>query len=214
MLTLIRSSFCVRASAQHSKLGCIFVTLLQNRGFATVADYVALPKPSAEQELVIKAIKQGRNARVIAVAGSGKTTTILQIAKAFPERRILGITMAYVLIIALLYNRRLKEDMRHRQAQLALNGNLQVDNYHGLGYYLYDAQDCATDQGLKRIVLEDTKPVEKLDFDLFCLDELQDATPIIYAFIRKLIRDNQSTKSLQYVVLGDPRQVTDLCHPC
>jgi superfamily I DNA/RNA helicase len=96
--------------------------------------------------------------------------------------------------------------MRH--LQLNLTDNLHVDNYHGLGYYLYDAQDCATDQGLKRIVLEDPPAVEKLDFDLLCLDELQDATPIIYAFIRKLIRDNQSTKSLQYVVLGDPRQVS------
>ena len=97
--------------------------------------------------------------------------------------------------------------MRIRQLQLQLNENLQVDNYHGLGYYLYDAKDCATDQGLKRIVLEDPSPLENLDFDLLCLDELQDATPIIYAFIRKLIRDNQSKKSLQYVVLGDPRQV-------
>ena len=97
--------------------------------------------------------------------------------------------------------------MRIRQLQLQLNENLQVDNYHGLGYYLYDAKDCATDQGLKRIVLEDPPPLENLDFDLLCLDELQDATPIIYAFIRKLIRDNQSKKSLQYLVLGDPRQV-------
>jgi len=108
---------------------------------------------------------------------------------------------------ALLYNRRLKEDMRSRQQQLNLINNLQVDDYHGLGYYLYHARDCATDQGLKRLILEDCERVEPLDFDLLCLDEIQDATPIIYAFIRKLIRDNQSTKNLQYVVLGDPRQV-------
>jgi len=97
--------------------------------------------------------------------------------------------------------------MRQRQEMLNLTQNLQVDNYHGLGYFLYDAQDCATDQGLKRLVLENPKKIEPLDFDLLCLDELQDATPIIYSFIRKLIRDNESTKNLQYVVLGDPRQV-------
>lgn len=96
--------------------------------------------------------------------------------------------------------------MRIRQDDLNLTNNLQVDNFHGLGYHVYDAQDCATDQGLKRIVLEEVSPVEPLDFDLLCLDELQDATPIIYAFIRKLIRDNQSKKNLQYLVLGDPRQ--------
>src|ERR1700737_5340111 len=163
--------------------------LLRRRNLATVADYIGLPSPSHEQELVLKALRQGRNARVNAVAGSGKTTTILQVAKAFPNRKILGISHRRgLLIVALLYNRRLKEDMRLRSQTLNLTENLQVDNYHGLGYYAYDAQDCATDQGLKRVVLEDVQAVKPLDFDLLCLDELQDATPIIYAFIRKLIR--------------------------
>ena len=62
------------------------------RALATVANLsnFVLPSPSSEQELVLKAVRQGRNARVNAVAGSGKTTTILQIANAFPNRRILG----------------------------------------------------------------------------------------------------------------------------
>jgi hypothetical protein len=62
-----------------------------SRGLATIApDVLSLPAPSPEQDLVIKAVRQGRNARVTAVAGSGKTTTILQVAKAFPNRKILG----------------------------------------------------------------------------------------------------------------------------
>ena len=72
---------------------------------------------------------------------------------------------------------------------------------------IYDARDCKTDQGLKRLILENSKRVGPLDFDLLCLDELRDATPIIYAFIRKLIWDNRSVKSIQYIVLGDRRQV-------
>jgi superfamily II DNA or RNA helicase len=66
-------------------------TLVRLRKLATVANYIGLPTPSPEQELVIKALKQGRNARVNAVAGSGKTTTILQVAQALPSRKILGI---------------------------------------------------------------------------------------------------------------------------
>jgi superfamily II DNA or RNA helicase len=66
-------------------------TLVRPRNLATVANYTRLPTPSPEQELVIKALKQGRNARVNAVAGSGKTTTILQVAQALPNRKILGI---------------------------------------------------------------------------------------------------------------------------
>ena len=69
----------------------IHIACGRQRGLATVANYTALPRPSQEQELVVKAIRQGRNARVTAVAGSGKTTTILQIAKAFPQRKILGL---------------------------------------------------------------------------------------------------------------------------
>jgi len=61
-----------------------------HRYLATVSNFLGLPPPSPEQELVIKAVKQGRNARVNAVAGSGKTTTILQVAQAFPNRKILG----------------------------------------------------------------------------------------------------------------------------
>ena len=91
MLALIHGGLCLGGGARYS-FGCISFSLVKRRGFATVADYVALPTPSAEQELVIKAIRQGRNARVTAVAGSGKTTTILQVAKAFPERKILGIS--------------------------------------------------------------------------------------------------------------------------
>ena len=69
------------------------MTYSGRRFLATVADYGGLPPPSPEQDLVVKALKQGRNARVNAVAGSGKTTTILQIAQAFPNRRILGIVL-------------------------------------------------------------------------------------------------------------------------
>ena len=61
------------------------------RFLATVSNFVGLPPPSPEQELVLRAVRQGRNARITAVAGSGKTTTILQVAQAFPERKILGI---------------------------------------------------------------------------------------------------------------------------
>ena len=113
-----------------------------------------------------------------------------------------------ILTLALLYNRALKEETRERAQRLNLADNLEVNNYHALGRYLYGARDCATDQGLKRIVSENTPLIRPLNFDLLCLDEAQDITPIIYRFIRKLIQDNQSIESLQYVVLGDPRQVS------
>lgn len=65
----------------------------------TLPGVLALPPPSAEQELVIEAIRNGQNARVIAVAGSGKTTTILQVAKAFPNLKILGCGLLFWMLI-------------------------------------------------------------------------------------------------------------------
>jgi superfamily II DNA or RNA helicase len=54
--------------------------------------------PSSEQQLIIDAIKRGENVSVNAVAGSGKTTTILGIAKQIPEKKILQITYNLSLI--------------------------------------------------------------------------------------------------------------------
>jgi HrpA-like RNA helicase len=45
--------------------------------------------PSTEQQAIIDAIKSGNNVAVNAVAGSGKTTTILGLAAQCPERSIL-----------------------------------------------------------------------------------------------------------------------------
>ena len=94
MLDILAGVLILRASHRSWGSKCTRFKHLGRRFLATVADYAGLPLPSPEQELVVKALKQGRNARVNAVAGSGKTTTILQVAQAFPNRRILGITSA------------------------------------------------------------------------------------------------------------------------
>jgi hypothetical protein len=106
----------------------------------------------------------------------------------------------------MLYNRQLRNDMKQRQQLFNLK-KLRVDTYHSFGHSEYNAPDCKTDQGLKRVMIEDLQPKSPLDFDLLCLDELQDATPIIYGFTRKIIRDNNPARNMQYLVLGDPRQV-------
>src|SRR5271167_1343688 len=93
MVRLHCSGLLLSNSANYAVFRGTLKQLSRRRHLATVAHYVGLPPPSPEQELVIKAIRQGRNARVNAVAGSGKTTTILQVAKAFPSRRILGIIL-------------------------------------------------------------------------------------------------------------------------
>ena len=131
-------------------VGCCLAARWSGReghGPCIAPDVHALPSPSREQERVIKAVRQGLNVGVAAVAGSGKTTTILQVAHAFPNRKILGIVSTHlVLTIALLYNQRLMVEMRDRQNMLQLTDNLQVDSYHALCIW---CQRCYHGSGVK-----------------------------------------------------------------
>lgn len=156
-----------------------------------------MPPLSSEQALVVHALRQGSNAIVNAVAGSGKTTTILQIAAAFPDKKIL----------AVLYNRRLKFETKIR-AVAARVKNLTVDNYHGFAFRHY-SEECTNDHGLERVVVEDAplRNSDRVQFDILCLDEVQDMTPLLFRLVRKMIADTPSRKApLQYVVLGDTKQ--------
>jgi adenylate kinase len=49
-------------------------------------------QPSEEQQLVIDNLKNGYNVVCSAVAGSGKSSTVLSTSKQMPDRQILQIT--------------------------------------------------------------------------------------------------------------------------
>ncbi|OLL25297.1 hypothetical protein NEOLI_003275 [Neolecta irregularis DAH-3] len=153
-----------------------------------------LPSPSKPQLDVINSLKDEFNVKINSVAGSGKTTTILQIAQHNPQLKIL----------AFVYNKRLQIETKEKLESLNLK-NLTVQTFHGHGYSYYD-KECATDQGLKRVVQMCRPPLSPISFDLLILDEQQDMTPILYLFVRKVIADNEYSNNLQYVTLGDVRQ--------
>ncbi|KAF3913172.1 hypothetical protein AA313_de0204645 [Arthrobotrys entomopaga] len=171
--------------------------LQETKDASTGARKVVLPPLSKQQEQAKQILSDGlQNIVINACAGSGKTTTLLQMAANIPKK-----------FLALLYNRRLKAETIDRAKALSLD-NLTIDNYHGLAYRYY-SQEADTDQGLKRIVEDDLPPLESLpEFDVLVLDEQQDMNPIIYNFVLKLLRDcaKTGTNSPQLMLLGDPRQ--------
>ena len=72
---------------------------------------MSLAPISEEQTDILLKISAGNNVKVDAVAGSGKTTTCLYIAKNNPTRKILLLT----------YNAKLKLETRERARSLGLD---------------------------------------------------------------------------------------------
>ena len=173
-----------------------------------VARIRSLPEPSTEQQVAIDTLLKTRsNIIVDAMAGSGKTTTILHLAQAAPKTKFL----------VLVYNRKLLIETQERAQSLGLD-NIVVYNYHTLGVRFY-TPECSTDQGLKRVVEEDMTVISGTrlpDFEVLIMDEQQDLIPIYKKFIDKVIRDkgyatrdrqpSAMQNHLRIFVLGDKRQ--------
>ena len=63
--------------------------------------------PSKEQQVVIQTMKEGFNVQVDAVAGSGKTTTVLSLADQMSDK----------IIVQLTYNSELKEEVVQKKTK-------------------------------------------------------------------------------------------------
>ena len=134
-------------------------------------------KPSIEQKDIINNISEMTKCVVVdAVAGSGKTTTIIFIAKQCIKQRILVIT----------YSKRLKEDSRRKKELYGLN-NIEIHSYHSFCVKYYDGA-CINDD--KMVNVFNKKPKVRFKFDMIILDEIQDMTPMYFRLICKILTDN------------------------
>jgi hypothetical protein len=76
-------------------------------------------KPSPEQEAALERYRSGQDMKLIAVAGSGKTTTLRLMAESDPKRRLLY----------LAFNRSVKEEAGRK-----FPNNVEVKTLHGLAF--------------------------------------------------------------------------------
>jgi hypothetical protein len=133
-------------------------------------------KPSKEQQNIIDALDNTDiNISVNAVAGSGKTTTLLFIASKFKNKKILQIT----------YNKQLKNEVRKKVEHL---NNVDVQTYHGLAVKFYN-NNCYTDDNLIKIFNDDMNIRYRPKYNIIIIDEAQDMTPNYYELIYKFIQD-------------------------
>jgi superfamily I DNA/RNA helicase len=151
-----------------------------------------LPSISNEQSNIIKSL-ENNNIIVDSVAGSGKTTTILYITKANPNKNILLLT----------YNSKLKLETRNRVKNLNLK-NIEVHSYHSYCVKYYD-NHCITDSKIREIINTESVFIKlPKNYDIIILDEAQDITPLYFELICKIIKDlNYNTK---ICIFGDQNQ--------
>ena len=150
-----------------------------------------LPNASAEQLTILELFKSN-NIVVDSVAGSGKTTTILHIAKHNPDKKILLLT----------YNKRLKSETRQKVMGLGLDNIIEVHSYHSFGFKYYD-DDCCTDAGIITVLEMNLYPKfnKVYQYNSIILDEAQDMTPTYFDFFLKIVRDNRIP--IKLCILGD-----------
>lgn len=150
-------------------------------------------KLSPEQQNILDTTKTGINVYVDAVAGTGKTTLILSIAKELQNKKILQMT----------YNKSLKFEVREKIEKEEIH-NLNVHTYHSLAVCYY--RDTAfVDNELRKIIVNKEKPNKEIPhFDILVLDETQDMTFLYFQFMCKFLFDMNN--KVQLLILGDYMQ--------
>jgi hypothetical protein len=150
-----------------------------------------LNEASDEQQAIIDAIKDN-NVKVNSVAGSGKTTTVLHIAKQYKDESILLLT----------YNARLKMETRKKKDTFGLR-NLEVHSYHSFCVSNYDNR-CYKDAAIINLLKDNKKPLKKFNYSIIVVDEAQDMNKIYYKLVNKIINDNLG--KCRMCIIGDKYQ--------
>ena len=148
--------------------------------------------PTAEQEKIVGALKNN-NVIVSAVAGSGKTTTSIFIAKKYFSEKILLIT----------YSKKLQEDSKIKIKNEEVK-NIDVYTIHGLASKIAK-KSCSTDSALEKVLenLDQYNLDWFNDYHMIILDEVQDFTLLYYQFIYQFM---YLVKPLKICALGDENQ--------
>lgn len=145
-------------------------------------------KASYEQNEIIKTIENS-NIMVDSVAGSGKTTTNIFIAREYPEKKILLLT----------FNRKLSDETKDR-LKIENITNMDVFTYHGFccKYYTETHDDRGICHSLEKICKN------KLEYNIVIIDEAQDISELYYKLIQKILSDN--IKNYNLCIMGDKNQ--------
>jgi len=152
--------------------------------------------PASKEQHEIVLSLHTNNVMINAVAGSGKTTTILHISEHFKSEKILVIT----------YNSKLRLETREKIRKYNLD-NIEVHTFHSFCRKNYNSS-CKSDTEIREIFHDEfvfKKNNNKVVFDIIILDEVQDMSPLYYQLFCKLFKDNNKLQT-KIGMFGDFRQ--------
>lgn len=150
-----------------------------------------LNDPSDEQLEIIRSIPY-YNVIVDAVAGSGKTTTIMHIGKEYINKKILVLT----------YNAKLKLESRDKIQELGLK-NIEIHNYHSFCVKYYDSR-THTDGKMCNLLFASHPTIKEFNYDYVIVDEIQDMTYLYYELVIKILHENKKKPNI--CLFGDQKQ--------
>ena len=143
---------------------------------------------SEEQDAIVRAVLRGRDVYTDAIAGAGKTTTVLELARraALRGKRV----------ILLTYNRGICDAVKERIERMGIT-NVKAHTYHSAAGHFYGRDNaCRDDTALRRLVADDPPPAADADgtggladHGFLVLDEVQDMKDVLYKFVRKMRAD-------------------------
>jgi hypothetical protein len=159
-----------------------------------------LPISTNEQKVIEDAFRAGHNIKIIALAGAGKSTSLLKCAQIAKENN------NYVTLFT--YNRTLCDELNIKNKQYGLDSHCKIYTYHsGAGKAYFGDQSQGTirnDEDFERITK--TMELQPSSFDqsnIFMIDEAQDLVPHCNNFLTKLINRRPNR---QIIMVGDPFQ--------
>lgn len=153
---------------------------------------------SEEQRRVQETISRGTHVVVEAVAGSGKTTTMIETVRSLSDKRVL----------MLYYNRRAADDAAQRLKRQGVDDRCVAKTLDGAAWKYYGSGD----KGRAKEVVDSDSPLLNTQFvpELVIIDEAQDLSWTKVSFVLKLLRD-LNIETCQLVLVGDRYQCINEC---
>lgn len=151
-------------------------------------------KLSEEQSYIFTALSRC-NVYVDAVAGSGKTTTILNLAKSRRNDNILMLT----------YNNKLRAETALKADKMNIT-NITIHTYHS--FFHSTKMPCYNDILMHTILNDIDASKKQFAYDIIIIDEVQDMKFLLYRAAKVIYTCNFSSKykNAKLCVLGDKNQ--------